>query len=59
MRSMVEGYTTLKSVFGRENLGGGGTYPSTTLRVVPLPTASRQGGLPTAAGPPPRARSAG
>jgi hypothetical protein len=29
-------------VGSRENLGLQGTYPSTTLRVVPLPTASPQ-----------------
>jgi hypothetical protein len=28
----------------RWTLGSYGSYPSTTLRVVPLPTAARQGG---------------
>ena len=38
MRSMVEGYVRHA---GRCGVRSGGTYPSTTLRVVPLPVLGR------------------
>ena len=39
MRSMVEGSLTPRSMICPRNYEAGASYPSTTLRVVPLPTA--------------------
>jgi len=45
MRSMVEGYLPRHSRIERQTTEAYAIYPSTTFQVVPLPTASRQGGL--------------
>jgi hypothetical protein len=39
MRSMVEGYKAPSPIIRRANLRVRANYPSTTLRVVPLPIA--------------------
>jgi hypothetical protein len=44
MRSMVEGWLALKIEGWSDSLASRANYPSTTLRVVPLPAALRRGG---------------